>query len=306
MAADQTLSVRTPRVRRMLKRIVPPNLISAVRLQRARGLVERALATAAAEPKWLSYDDLTALAPAYDFPAPYGYDSESLRRRGAERGSEIMRLPGSALFKRTLEFGCGDGMVSAYLARRGRHAIAVDVSAARFDPRAAEAGVEFQKSDAARTALENSSFDCVFSYNAFEHVADPEAVLAEMTRITRPGGIIYLSFGPLYWSAFGEHAYRSLPIPYCHCLFPLDTINRFCREAGHDEIDPHHVNRWSLSQYRGLWLTSRATLDRLRYRESLGRAHVDLIRRYPSCFRNRSTFALDFLIDGITAVFRKK
>jgi SAM-dependent methyltransferase len=306
MGTGHTSTINAPRVRRIFKKVVPARLVSAVRLQRARLIVEHALASGPRAPSWLEYDDLKALSHNYGFPAPYGYDPESLARRGDERAAEILRLPGAASFRNTLEFGCADGMVSAAIAKTGRKAIAVDISSERFDKRAALAGVDFRICDAAHTPVATSSVDCVFSYNSFEHVADPFAVLAETTRITRPGGILYLAFGPLYWSAFGEHAYRSIPIPYCQCLFRLETINRYCRENGRDEIDPRHVNGWSLRQYRELWDSSRASLDRVRYREGSSAGHIDLIQRYASCFRDRSTFALDFLIDDIKVVFRKK
>lgn len=268
--------------------------------------VERALAGAPQTPSWLEFADLRELARDYSFPAPYGYDPETLARRGADRAAEVIAIVGNDSFKRSLEFGCGDGMVSATLAKRGVEAIAVDLSSSRFDPRAVDVGVDFRISDAAGISLESASVDCVFSYNAFEHVRDPKGVLAEMIRVTRQGGIIYLAFGPLYWSAFGEHAYRSVPIPYCHCLFTLETLNRYCREEGYDEIDAGHVNRWPLRQYRELWDGSANLLSKARYEERSRAGHVYLIERYPSCFRNRSDFALDFLIDEITVVFRKK
>lgn len=298
--------MRPSRVRRMLKRVVPAAVVSTVRLQRARLLVERALKTAPATPAWLEYDELKTLVQNYGFPAPYGYDPESLARRGVERSAEILALPGSGSFERTMELGCGDGMVSAMLARTGRQTIAVDISDARFDARATEAGVDFRISDASRLPVESGSIDCVFSYNAFEHVADPAMTLAEMARVTRPGGIVFMRFGPLYWSAFGEHAYRSLPIPYCQCLFRLETINRYCREAGYPEIDPAHVNRWSLRQYRDVWSRAETSLERVRYAEMCSAGHIDLIQRYSSCFKRRSTFALDFLIDEIEIVFRRR
>lgn len=297
---------QTSRLRRILKSVVPASVVSAARLQRARILVERALANAPPAPEWLEYDDLRIMVKDYGFPAPYGYDPDSLAKRGIARAAEILDLPGARSFERTLEFGCGDGMVSAELARRGFEAIAVDISPDRFDPRAVEAGVDFRVSDAGNVSAVADTVDCAFSYNAFEHVADPYAVLAEMGRVIRPGGLLYLAFGPLYWSAFGEHAYRSVPIPYCHCLFRLETINHYCREEGYDEIDSRHVNGWSLRQYRDLWAWSNSFLDRVRYIERSSAGHVYLIRRYPSCFRNRSTFALDFLIDEIFVLFRKK
>jgi len=36
--------------------------------------------------------------------------------------------------------------------------------------------------------------DICFSSNALEHVADPIGLIGEMVRVTRPGGLVYLSF----------------------------------------------------------------------------------------------------------------
>jgi SAM-dependent methyltransferase len=243
----------------------------------------------------------------YDYPAPYGYDSDSLAARGSERANQIQALPHASPVRTTLEFGCGDGMVSAALEGIGIGAIDADISDHRFDDRAREAGVRFHHCDAAGIpAIPDGAVDCVFSYNAFEHVQDPEAVLNEMSRIVRPGGLIYLSFGPLYYSAFGEHAYRSIPIPYCQFLFQIETMNQFCRDRGLEEIDPHHVNRWSLQNYRELWDKFGSRLERVSYIENPSVHHIGLIRSYPSCFKNKSANALDFVVSDIKVIFKKK
>jgi len=46
--------------------------------------------------------------------------------------------------------------------------------------------------------------DVCFSSNVLEHVPDPAAMLAEMIRVTRPGGVIYLAFTNWY-SPWGGH-----------------------------------------------------------------------------------------------------
>jgi SAM-dependent methyltransferase len=46
--------------------------------------------------------------------------------------------------------------------------------------------------------------DVCFSSNVLEHVADPETFLSEMVRVTRPGGLIYLSFTN-WFSPWGGH-----------------------------------------------------------------------------------------------------
>ena len=46
--------------------------------------------------------------------------------------------------------------------------------------------------------------DICFSSNVLEHVADPAGLIGEMVRVTRPGGLIYLSFTNWY-SPWGGH-----------------------------------------------------------------------------------------------------
>ncbi len=55
-----------------------------------------------------------------------------------------------------------------------------------------------------RLPFDDSSFDCVTSFQTLEHVQDPRQVLAEMVRVTRPGGGIHLRC-PDYRSCFEAH-----------------------------------------------------------------------------------------------------
>jgi SAM-dependent methyltransferase len=48
--------------------------------------------------------------------------------------------------------------------------------------------------DGMRLPLRSGSVDVCFSSNALEHVPAPETLADEMVRVTRPGGVIYLSY----------------------------------------------------------------------------------------------------------------
>lgn len=48
--------------------------------------------------------------------------------------------------------------------------------------------------DGMRLPLRTGSVDIAFSSNALEHVPDPERLAEEMLRITKPGGVVYLSY----------------------------------------------------------------------------------------------------------------
>jgi SAM-dependent methyltransferase len=84
----------------------------------------------------------------------------------------------------------------AEAARRERHRLAVRPG--RLAPGRTIAG------DGNRLPLPDAVADVSFSSNVLEHVPDPRRFLDEMVRVTRPGGIIYLSFTAWY-SPWGGH-----------------------------------------------------------------------------------------------------
>jgi ubiquinone/menaquinone biosynthesis C-methylase UbiE len=159
--------------------------------------------------------------------------------------------------------------------------------------------------DARNVQFEDESFDCVFSYDAFEHFDDPEAILREAIRVTAKGGHIYLNFGPLYYSPYGEHAYRSIRVPYCQFLFCRETLAGFVEEHGLPGIDFKHVNGWSLNRYRELWGKYSHVLAKRRYQEAVNWSHLALIRQYPSCFKCRAVEFENFTVSHIRALFQK-
>lgn len=250
--------------------------------------------------------ELETLQARYPFRRAYRYDAESTLQRGRQRAAEILALPAAAGAVSFLEIACSDGMVSAMLQRAGRAATAIDCRASAFDPRAQAAGARLLEMDAEALAFEDASFDFAFSYNAFEHFPDPERVLGEMARVVRPGGGIYLRFGPLYDSPWGQHAYRTITVPYCQFLFPADVMNAYAVARGLKPIDVDHVNRWPLERYRGLWTRFGGTLETTTYAEERDLSCLDVIARYPSCFKRRAHLFDSFVVSRISTAFRKR
>ncbi|HET8632293.1 MAG TPA: methyltransferase domain-containing protein [Thermomicrobiales bacterium] len=99
---------------------------------------------------------------------------------------------------RALDVGCGTGEDAQALARAvgpGGLAVGVDVSAtmlAEARRRAAAAGlpVAFCRADAQRLPFADDAFDRCRAERVLQHVEDPRAVLAELIRVTRPGGLV--------------------------------------------------------------------------------------------------------------------
>lgn len=114
--------------------------------------------------------------------------------------------PGASL----LDIGCGPGTITVDLAQRvapGR-VVAMDVSAAAIElarATAEEHGVttiEFRVGDVHDLELPDASFDIVHAHQVLQHVADPVRALAEMRRVTAPGGVVAAcdsDYSAMYW-----------------------------------------------------------------------------------------------------------
>lgn len=63
--------------------------------------------------------------------------------------------------------------------------------------------------DAAHMTFDDESFDATYAFAVFQHLPEPGAVLKEMVRVLRPGGVLYLDF-VLYTSSGGSHDVRLL------------------------------------------------------------------------------------------------
>lgn len=295
-------------IRRRIPRSVLPVLLEAKRRYASARTrhARRAFESAERAPEWVNPGALPRLQERYrDSVSPdYGYDEESLERRGAERVRvlrPLLKRPGMSV----LEIACGDGMVSYHVAKGGAEATAVDLSDALFDERARRAGVRLIEADAGAMPFPDAEFDLVCSFNAFEHLTDPEAVLREAIRVTKPGGAVYLLFGPLYWSSYGLHATLSIQVPFCQALFDRPTLESYTREHGLQPIRFETLNGWSVGRFRDLWRRYTPYLTREMYREVPSLHGIELVGEHPSCFRSKTDDFDDLVVSNIEVRFRR-
>jgi 2-polyprenyl-3-methyl-5-hydroxy-6-metoxy-1,4-benzoquinol methylase len=104
-----------------------------------------------------------------------------LERMGVERGA------------RTLEVGCGNGSISAWLAGRitpGGLALAVDLDLSLVDD--GLAGLEFRQADILAGPVLPGGFDLVTARAVLHHFADAATAVANLVASARPGGMILL------------------------------------------------------------------------------------------------------------------
>ena len=111
----------------------------------------------------------------------------------------LVDTAGTAADDEVLDVACGPGLVACAFARVARRVVGVDLTPAMLEQaralaaRDAIGNVEFRHGDVCPLPFDDASFSLVVSRFAFHHFPDPDAVLAEMRRVCRPGGRIVVA-----------------------------------------------------------------------------------------------------------------
>jgi malonyl-CoA O-methyltransferase len=112
---------------------------------------------------------------------------------------DLLRAPPAAV----LDLGAGTGLAARAIKRRFRRAAvtAADLAAPMLEVARRHSRfwrpIRCVQADAQSLPFEDASFDLVFSNLMLQWLAPPDAALAEMRRVLRPGGLLLLSsFGP--------------------------------------------------------------------------------------------------------------
>jgi SAM-dependent methyltransferase len=117
-----------------------------------------------------------------------------IRRVRAAGFAALAPRPG----QRLLDAGCGTGDVARQLAARVAgtgEVIALDYSAAfvaAARERHAAGNVTYRQGDVTRLDLPDRAVDGVWCERVLQHLSDPDAAIAELVRVTRPGGRVCL------------------------------------------------------------------------------------------------------------------
>jgi SAM-dependent methyltransferase len=124
-----------------------------------------------------------------------------------------------------LDLGGGPGHFTAAFRARGARCLLVEPDMAELRG-GGEAPAGAVRGDGMALPVADARVDVCFSSNVLEHVAEPAAMLAEMIRVTRPGGVIYLAFTNWY-SPWGGHEMA----PW-HYLGTRYAERRYARKTG--------------------------------------------------------------------------
>jgi SAM-dependent methyltransferase len=160
-------------------------------------------------------------------------------------GGDNLSLEG----KRVADIGCGDGIIDLALTLRGRpeRLVGFDIDPTDVDELARLAkehadldalpeNLFFATSEERRIPAEDHSFDVVVSWSAFEHIADPVAVLTEIRRILTHHGVLFIQLWPFYDTAHGTHLVDWFPEGFAQHRYTDEEIIARVRSRGDQEL----------------------------------------------------------------------
>ncbi|MDE2095307.1 MAG: bifunctional 2-polyprenyl-6-hydroxyphenol methylase/3-demethylubiquinol 3-O-methyltransferase UbiG [Burkholderiales bacterium] len=157
---------------------------------------------------------------------------------------------------RVLDIGCGGGILSDSMARRGAQVLGIDLATKPLKVaqlHALEAGtpnVEYREIAAEALAVEMpGAFDAVTCMEMLEHVPDPSSIVAACAKLVKPGGWVFFSTINRNAKAFlfaivgAEHVLQLLPKgthEYARFIRPSE-LAQWCRNAGLDLADTRGI-----------------------------------------------------------------
>ncbi|MDY7225278.1 methyltransferase domain-containing protein [Hyalangium rubrum] len=195
----------------------------------------------------------------------YLMESEAEARRLAEQAKALpvhghLITTGLAPGMKALDAGCGPGIISAVMGERvgpQGSVLGVDLHPQRLAEARAHCAAlpqcSFKQGDVRKMDLPSDTFDYVWCQFVLEYLPDPQGALAELIRVTRPGGRVVVSdvdgMGQLNWPfpAELEADGRKFAAVVAAAGFDLHVGRKmfhFYRKAGLEQIRVHLAPTW--------------------------------------------------------------
>ena len=121
--------------------------------------------------------------------------------------ANLLRISEQTGTRRMLDVGCGTGFVIALVVDTFDEIHGIDPTRAMLDKVDVGSGnVVLHEGVAEDLPFADDSFDLVTAYSVFHHLADHRPALAEIARVLRPGGVLYVDLEPNrdFWQALAD------------------------------------------------------------------------------------------------------
>lgn len=166
-------------------------------------------------------------------------DERGRRQKAAKIIAVVRHALGTGSLRglRAVDVGCSAGFIADELALAGATTSGVDIDEPGLERARARFGerVDFQVARGEDLPFEDGSMGLVVLNHIYEHVVDPVAVVADIHRVLRPGGLLYLGVGHR-WQVIEPH-HR---LPFLSWL-PQGAADRYLRLTGRGE---HYHERY--------------------------------------------------------------
>jgi len=165
---------------------------------------------------------------------------------------------GPATGRSLLDIGGGPGYFATAFAEDGIRYLGVEPDPAEMHGAATtlvEPSATFVRASGMALPFDDDCVDICLSSNVAEHVPRPWQLGAEMLRVTRPGGLVVLSY-TVWLGPFGGHE-----MGLTHYLGGARAADRYARKHGHRAKNDYGSSLFAVSAAEGLdWAASTGVL----------------------------------------------
>jgi SAM-dependent methyltransferase len=130
--------------------------------------------------------------PQYNWTDPDAYET-FMGRWSEHLASRFLTFVNATPGGRVLDVACGTGVLTKALAEAGAHVIGIDASEGYLEGarrRRSHPNISYEHGDMRHTRFDDGVFDAAVSTLALDVLPEIEQVVAEMKRVTRPGGVV--------------------------------------------------------------------------------------------------------------------
>ena len=144
--------------------------------------------------------------------------------------------------RKVIDIGCGGGLLTEGMAKRGAHVIGIDMgkaplTIARLHQHESGLDIDYRQTTAEQmAATESGSFDTVTCLEMLEHVPDPAAVIAACAQLINDDGRVFLS------------TINRNPKAYLFAVVGAEYLLRLLPKGTHDYnkfIRPSEMEKWA-------------------------------------------------------------